>query len=530
MADPTPPRLSTWQSLKVIARSWRLASVTLLMFSSSLPLGLVWIAVPAWMARIGVDIKVVGLFALAQIPWNFKFLWAPLMDRYPPPFLGRKRGWIFLAQVALFVCGLGLAGAARHPDAIWVIGAFALATAFASASQDIAYDGYTVEVLEKDEYGPFVGARGLVARTALWLSGGLAITAAAYWSWPVVNLILALCYLPMMVLTWFAPEPESLPAPPQSLRQAVWDPFVGFLAQHRAVEILSFVVLFKLSDNLTQALLRPFFVQIGFHDNDVGAGSMTVGTVAMIIGTAVGGIMTGPMGLGRALWITGLLQIFSNLGYAVLAVSGPSRPVLYAAQFLEMGCSGLGTGAFGVLLLRLTQKRFSATQYALLSSLMAVTRSLTGPVSGVLVDAVGWRNFFIFTVLAGIPGMVMLQRFVPWRVRDPEFHVVEPRRGQPLTVWALGWRAGLAGLLSWTMALVSLAGLAAIGRYKPGQQTSLAERLGTWPEKAYAILYPHSLTDAVTTVGVALFGVLIALAVAATLAARRGMESASSTK
>src|SRR5688572_12938150 len=182
-ADNKKP--GTWESLKAVAHSWRLASTTLLMFSSSLPLGLVWIAIPAWMARIGVDIKMIGLFALAQTPWNFKFLWSPLMDRYTVPFLGRRRGWIFATQLALFVFTLGLAGAARHPEAIWVIGAYALAIAFASASQDIAYDGYTVEVLHKDEYGPFVATRSLMGRGALFLSGGLAITLAAHWSWAV---------------------------------------------------------------------------------------------------------------------------------------------------------------------------------------------------------------------------------------------------------------------------------------------------------------------------------------------------------
>jgi len=428
MAEPTPPKLSTWQSVKAVSKSWRLASVALLMFSSSLPLGLVWIAIPAWMAYIGADIKVVALFTLAQAPWSFKFLWAPLIDRYPVPLLGRKRGWILLTQVVMLAAMLALAGAARHPDALWVIGALALAIALASATHDIAYDAYVVEVLRREEHGIASGARVIFGRLAILLSGGAAITIAVdHLSWPAVNLILALCFLPLLFVTWKAPEPEVQPPAPQSMREAVWDPFVGFLAQHRAVEILSFVILFKLSDNLTQALLRPFFVQMGFSAFDVGLGSMLVGTVAMIIGGAAAGLLTQPLGLGRSLWIFGFLQIFSNLGYAVVAALGPNRLALYVAQFFEMGTSGLGTGAFMVLLLRLTQKRFSATQYALLSSLMSITRVLTGPPAGFLVDVFGWRDFFILTLLAGVPGMVMLARFVPWSLREPEFHVAPPQ-------------------------------------------------------------------------------------------------------
>jgi PAT family beta-lactamase induction signal transducer AmpG len=494
------------------------------MFSSSLPLGLVWIAIPAWMARIGVDIKVVGLFTLAQAPWSFKFLWSPFMDRYPLPFLGRKRGYVLVTQILLLVLGLWLAGAARHPDAIWVIGALSLAIAFASATQDIAYDAYAVEVLREEEHGVAAGARGVLGRSGIWLAG-IAITFAGGgtlggWvipamGWPLVNLILALCYIPMLFITWFAPEPEVLPPPPRTLREAVWEPFVGFLAQHRALEVLSFVVLFKFSDNLTQALLRPFFVKAGYNDVDVGFASMTVGTFAISAGVFIGGVLTGPLGLGRALWIFGLLQIFSNLGYAVVAEL-PTRPILYAAQAFEMGTSGLGTGAFSVLLLRLTQKRFSATQYALLTSLMSITRVLTGPPAGLLADAFGWRDFFILTIFTGIPGMIMLQRFVPWSVRDPVFHVAEPHRGYPLTPGSLALRAIATMTVAWAVSLVTMASLAGARAYRAGRALDLANRL-------WEILLPSSTGNWLTAAGIFMFALLVGVSVAATLAARRGI-------
>ena len=243
--------------------SWRTAAVSLLSFSSGLPLGLVWYAIPDWMRDIGVDIRVVGLLTLAQAPWAFKVMWSPLMDRYVPPFWGRRRGWMAVTQVALAVLGLLLAGVGRRPEAIWVVGALALAIALASASQDIAIDAYAVEVLRTEEQGVAVGAKTAVYRAALVASGGAAITAASRLGWPAVNVLLALAYVPMLVLTWKAPEPEVATPAPRTLREAVWHPFLGVLARHRALEILAFVLLYKLADQLAQALTRPFLIDMG---------------------------------------------------------------------------------------------------------------------------------------------------------------------------------------------------------------------------------------------------------------------------
>jgi PAT family beta-lactamase induction signal transducer AmpG len=511
------PRPSTAQSLRAVTGSWRLLSIALLSFASGLPLGLVWLAIPAWMARVGVDIKVIGLFTLAQAPWSFKLLWSPTMDRYPPPILGRKRGWILVGQTALCALTFWLAGVSDHPEAVWVIGALALAIALASATHDIAYDAYTVEALRREEYGIAVGARVAFYRAAMLVSGGVAITLAGATSWSLANALLALCYVPFMVVTWFAPEPEGLPEPPQTLREAVWGPFVGFLAQHRALEILAFVVLYKLSDNLTQALTRPFLVQVGFNDFDVGVATATIGQAAAVGGTFVGGLLTQSMGLGRALWIFGLLQILSNLGYAAVAQVGANRPLMYAAQAFELGSSGLGSGAFGVLLLRLTQKRFSATQFALLSSLFTLPRVLAGPVAGVLADVIGWRDFFISTVVTGVPGLVMLARFVPWGVRDVEFHVASPRRGEPLTRGGILARAAAGSVASWLLGLVavSLAGALAASRAGRGFDPTAP---------AGAVLIPQSFAEWTTAVGLAILALGAGLGTAATLVARRGVR------
>jgi len=512
-------RLDTWQSIASVVRSWRLLSVSLLSFASGLPLGLVWIAIPTWMTQAGVDIKVVGLFTLAQAPWSFKFLWSPLMDRYPLPILGRKRGWILLAQVALLGLGLWLAGVPPSPETVWVIGAISLATGFAAATQDIAYDAYTVEVLRKEEQGAAVGARVALYRAAMFISGGLAITLIASWSWAAVNVLLALCYVPLLLVTVKAPEPESLPAPPKTLKEAVWGPFVGFLAQHRALEILAFVVLFKLSDQLTQALTGPFLVQMGFSPADVGVGRSGIAIAATLVGTFLGGILTNAVGLGRALWITGFLQIFSNLGYALVAQVGPNRLVMYSAVAFELATSGMGTGAFSVLLIRLTQKRFSATQYALLSSLFSIPRVLAGPPAGLLVDALGWRDFFVFTLLAGIPGMAMLWRFVPWSTREPEFQVEEPKRGTPVTPAQVVGRAAVGGLIGFGASVFTLAALEAMRSYRAKKVIDLGAHLQD-------VLIPSGLGGWLTLVGLVALGLTVALTTAAHVVARRGIVAA----
>jgi PAT family beta-lactamase induction signal transducer AmpG len=517
MAEGEARRLTTGESFRAVASSWRLLSVTLLSFSSGLPLGLVWIAIPTWLARAGIDIKVVGFITLAQAPWSFKFLWSPLMDRYAPPFLGRKRGWVLVMQLVLFGLGLALAQAAVPPLRLGVIGGLALAIAFASASQDIAYDAYAVEVLHREEHGLAVGARNALARGALFLSGRVSISVAAFLGWPAVHRIISLLYLPFMAVTWKAPEPEQQPGAPQSLRQAVWEPFVSFLGQHRALEILAFVVLYKLSDNLTQALTGPFLVQMGFNDLDVGVAIGTVGLVSILVGTFLGGLLTDRVGLGRALWICGLLQIFSNLGYAVVAIVGLNRPVMYAAIAIEMSAGGMGTGAFGVLLLRLTEKRFSATQFALLSSLFAIPRVIAGPIAGVMADAMGWRDFYFFTLLTGIPGLVMLARFVPWRVRDPRFHVTDPRRGRPLGRLAFVAAAIAAGLVAGLLSLAMMASLAGLKDIRAGKAFAFGRH-------ATSLLAPASSGDAVTAASLLVAALIVAFATAATLAARRGLR------
>jgi len=511
-----PRKPGALAAIAAAMKSPRTAAVSLLAFSSGMPLGLVWIAIPDWLRSSGVDLKIVGLITLVQAPWTFKVLWAPLMDRWALPWLGRRRGWAALMQVALFALTLALAGVGHRPETPWVVLALAFAIAVASASQDIAIDAYSVDVLRPEEQGVAVGASRSIYRVAMNLAGAFAITLAGIYSWPTVCVGLALLYLPMLVITWKAPEPEDHPRAPKTLREAVWLPFLGFLGRHRAIEILAFVILYKISDNLAVALLRPFLIDKGYTDVERGVILGTVSAIATIVGTLLGGILTTAIGLGHALWIFGFLQIFSNVGY-ILVDRAPHTPMLmYAAAVFDQGTSGMGTGAFSVLLLRMTQKRFSATQYALFSSLFGIPRIVSGPIAGVTVSAVGWEPFFWLTLFAGIPGMLMLQRFSPVGVRDPVFTVEAPTHRKPLATRALVWRGVGGGVVALVFGAFSLAALAASRamRATPGTGFELAGPLA-------ALVAPQGVGGWLESGGLLVFAGFVGLATAAVFAARR---------
>ena len=509
--NPPKPGGGALASLALAMLSRRTAFVVLQQFSSGLPLGLVWIAIPDWMRDIGVDIRVVGLITLAQAPWTFKLLWAPLTDRYVPPFWGRRRGWMAVTQVMLFVVSLLLAGVGQRPEAIWVVGALAMAIALASATQDIAIDAYAVEVLHKDEQGAAAGARVAIYRTAMFVSSGLAISMAARIGWPMVNALLAFVYLPMLLITWKSPEPEVQARPPQTLRDAIWQPFLSFLTRPRALESLAFVVLYKIADQLTQALTRPFLIDMGYNADQRGVAVGIITIVTTIVGALFGGWLTTLVGLGHSLWIFGFLQLFSNVGYYILSILGrPVVPALYAATGFELLTSGMGTGAFSVLLLRLTEKRFSATQYALFSSLFALPRVAAGPITGFAVSAVGWSTFFLSTLVIGIPGLLMLNRFVPFGVREPELEH-DTRPATPAAVASLlrpGITAAIGLAIGATLVLAVLDAMDKV-RATPAAGFDVSAAL-------YRLSHPSDVGGWVQIVGVVAFAIVGGMFIAAT--------------
>ena len=508
--------IGTRESLAKAFTSWRTASVTLMSFASGMPLGLIWYAIPDWMRKSGMDIRLVGLVTLAQAPWTFKFLWAPLMDRFVPPRLGRRRGWIAIAQVVLFAGTLALAGVGNRPETPWVVLSLAVAIAFAGATQDIAVDAYAVDVLRPDEQAVAVGARAALYRAGMQIAGSLSITLAGHWGWPAINMFLACLYVPMLLVTFKAPDPVSRILPPKTLREAIWYPFLGFLSRHRALEILAFVLLFKLADNLVQALQRPFLVDKGYTDFDRGVVLFFIGLVGNIAGTFIGGLLTKPMGLGRTLWVFGILQLLSNLGHVMLAHQpGVNRLLLWAAFSVETLTSGLATGAFLVLLMRLTQTRFSATQYALFSSLFSLPRIVSGPICGFVVHAIGWEAFFWCTLPAGIPGLIMLSRFVPFTAREPDFQVEPPRIGRPLTVSDLALRGIVGGTIGLVFGAFTVASMKALEAIKEGSGFHILVQLTK-------LIHPTGVTGWLALLGLALFSGVCGLLTAAVLAARHG--------
>ena len=397
-----------------------------------------------------------------------------------------------------------------------MVGAVALATGLASASQDIAFDAYTVEILRPEEQGVAVGARTATYRAAMAVSGGAAITLAAHAGWPFVNVLLALLYIPVLLVTWKSPEPDTSTAAPRTLRDAVWLPFLEMLSRPRAVEILAFVVLYKLADQLSQALTRPFLIDMGYSAEHRGIALATVGLAATVGGAVIGGWVTTLAGLGHSLWLFGLLQVFSNAGYWLLArTSEPHLPLMYAATSFELLTSGMGTGAFSVLLLRLTEKRFSATQYALFSSLFALPRVLAGPIAGLAVDAIGWSAFYLATMVCGIPGLLMLARFAPVGVREPRITTADLDEVASSRQRGLVFRGVASGLTAGVAASLAVALMSALDtlRATPG---SVLQFGAAWT----AIWRPGGVGDWLQLAGIVAVACASALAAVAARAAR----------
>ena len=532
-------RVGTLASLRAAASSRRIGAVTLQSFSSGLPLGLVWIALPAFLTYRGEDIRTVGLFALAQAPWTFKFLWSPLMDRWAPRFgnLGARRSWILVCQAFLLCAFLGLAAVAET-GTVGVVAVLALLIAFGSASQDIVIDAYAVEVLERKEQGIAVGARTALARTAVLVSGAVTITFGQRLGWPPVFVVLALLFLPLAVVVLKSPEPAVVPVPPRTLREAVVGPLIDLFRRAGILPILAFLVLYKFGENLATALVRPFLIQKCYVPEDVGLATATIGLTFLITGTIVGGASTERFGLTRCLWIFGAMQDVGFLGLIAVDQLTPGSPcaggvvgavvqpmshrlVMYSAIAAENLCQGMATGAFGVLLLRMTQKQFSATQYALFSSIFAIGRILPGPIAGFTADAVGWTPFFLMSTVAAIPGLLLLQKFAPLGGREPQLDALGRMESRPVSRMRLTLVAACAGAVGFLIASAISALLAALkaARLEPEKGVDFAAAVAR-------LLAPSAVPDWLRLGGLAVVGLVTAAGAAAFVAARHGVKPA----
>jgi PAT family beta-lactamase induction signal transducer AmpG len=380
-------------------------------FACGLPLLLTITVLQAWMKDEGVDLTVIGFMSLVGLPYTLKFLWAPVMDRFTLPFLGRRRGWLLTAQIALIIsiAGLGFA----NPINLWMIAVAAFLVTFFSASQDIVVDAYRREDLADSELG--LGSSLYVNgyRVGMLLASGGGLIMADHISFSMVYLIMAVCMLPGVLTTFFTPEPVVPAGTPKSLKEAVVNPLIEYFSRQGALWILAFILLYKIGDTMASAMTTPFYLDIGFSKTEIGAVVKLFGFWATVIGSLTGGVLMLRLGINRSLWIFGFLQAISTAGFVLLAMIGHSIPALAGVIALENLSGGMGTAAYVAFMGSITNKKFTATQYALLSSLMGIPRVLASAPTGYLAKHFGWANFFIICTLIAIPGMLLLLKLVP---------------------------------------------------------------------------------------------------------------------
>jgi PAT family beta-lactamase induction signal transducer AmpG len=398
LAEPAKPTLLQALSDK------RMAAVLFLSFASGLPFNLTNFSLQAWLADSGLAIKTIGFLSLVALPYNAKFLWAPFLDRYLPPILGRRRGWIVVFQVCLVVC-IGTMGFCSPTHELYLLAGVALTVAFLSASQDIVIDAYRVDTIPPSERALAAAASAFGYRTAAMLAGAVLVSIASHLGWRIAFLFVAA----LMGATFWAPEPQAPGHPPRTLADAVWHPLRELLSEKSMWGFLLLVVLYKVGDALALSLYSTFMLRgVGFSLDELAyAGKLNM-TLSTMIGVTFGGWMYLRWGTFRSLLIFGIGQALTNLLYMWLALVGKKVWLLVLATSLDTMIGGMGQAAFVAFLMSLCSADFSATQYALLSALATLPRNLSGAAAGALVPVVGWPRFFVITCLAAMPGLVLL--------------------------------------------------------------------------------------------------------------------------
>ena len=395
-------------------------------FSSGMPLYLLLNLLPAWLRSEGIDLKTIGLFALIQFPYTWKFLWSPLLDRYALPWLGRRRGWMLITQITLLLT-IGSLGALSPGNEIGLVIWLTAALAFFSATQDIVLDAYRRELLPDVELGLGNAVHVNAYKIAGLVPGSLSLILADRLPWQEVYLITALFMLPGMAMTVLVAEPQPAPGAPRTMRQAMEEPIREFLSRNgwtTAVTVLAFVFFYKLGDSMCTALATPFYLDMGFSKSEIGLIAKHAGLWPSVLGGLLGGMWMVRMGINRALWIFGAVQLLAILGFAWLAWLGPQQPVsadhrlgLALVIGVEALGVGLGTAAFVAFIARATHPAYTATQFALFTSLAAVPRTFANAATGWLVEHFGWFGFFLLCTVLAVPGMLLLFRVAPWHAR-----------------------------------------------------------------------------------------------------------------
>jgi len=402
LAEPAKPTL-----LQALGDK-RMAAVLVLSFASGLPFNLTNFSLQAWLADSGLAIKTIGFLSLVALPYNAKFLWAPFLDRYLPPILGRRRGWIVVFQVCLAIC-IGAMGFCSPTKGLYVLAGVALTVAFLSASQDIVIDAYRVDTIPPSERALAAAASAFGYRTAAMLAGTVLVVIAGHFGWRLAFLFVAGLMTATLFATVWAPEPQVPGHPPRTLADAVWHPLRELLGEKSMWGFLLLVLLYKVGDALALSLYSTFMLRgVGFSLDELGIAGKLNMTISTMIGVTFGGWMYLRWGTFRSLMIFGIGQALTNLLYMWLALVGKKVWLLVLATSLDTMIGGMGQAAFVAFLMSLCSADFSATQYALLSALATLPRNLSGAAAGALVPIVGWARFFLITCLAALPGLILL--------------------------------------------------------------------------------------------------------------------------
>ena len=382
-------------------------------FMSGLPLLLVGGTLRAWMQEAGVDLTLIGFFAAITVPYSCKFLWAPFLDRFEILGLGRRRGWLLVSQagLALSLVAMAVTNPAANPLQMAIM---AFMTSFFAASQDIVIDAYRREVLKDEEMGLGVSLAVTGYRIGLLIGGSVALVLADQVSWMVVYILMAALVLVGLIATFFCPEPQTEVAPPRSMLDAVIHPFLDYFKRADAFWILAFIFFYKIGDSMASDMLNPFYLQVGFTKTEIGLISKPVGVGATILGGLVGGALLLRIQLKNALLSFGILQAVTTLLLAGLAIVGPHLGALTGVVFFETFARGMGSAAFVAFMMQLTNKKFTGTQYALLSSFMGLPRAVFGASTGFLAKHLGWEGFFVVCTLLAVPALLMLRRYSKW--------------------------------------------------------------------------------------------------------------------
>ncbi len=418
------PRPSFSQILKIML-SWKMAVMFFFGFSSGFPYFIIKDVLKLWMTDAGVDITTIGLFALVGMPYTLKFIWSPLMDGFVPPFLGRRRGWILMAQIGVMITIAAL-GQCDPKQSLWWIAVFALCLNFFGASQDIALDAFRREYLTSQELGFGTGVWMNAWRLGTFVSVGLSVLADFDFTWQMIFFMLTAVMGIGVVTTLLVPEPRVTQPPPISIREAVVDPFVEFFKRNRAILVLLFILFYKIGDNMASAMTIPYIMEMGFSKAQYFVMVKGIGMFGLFAGVLVGGAIMIRIGTAKSLYAFGFLQAVSTAFFALLNMvdhgstfwSAYSQYLLGAVVGFEFFATGLGQAAYATYMAIQTSKRFTATQYALLTSLMGVPGVFAAALTGYMTKIFGWNLFYLFCALAAIPGLLLLFKIAPWNASN----------------------------------------------------------------------------------------------------------------